>query len=287
VKALAIRVSSERNSQSMRRAIPFVVLISSSSGAGESIRMPGWSEPPPAASQPSAASTAEAKPSTPNGKDKDDLGAYTDQGTPPFVSASSRLAAFGYSASGKVLQGDNEYAALGGGVEGHLGRYGATGPAKMYFGYELRAGVGYQTAAEYKPARQGDEPEGGFTAFGEIGPAIVPLHWGGGLAGRIVLVPNVGLTLNKARFYENYGYVHLAGRLQFVLSPTLVATAQYGYTPWTGKQSVLIREHRVEASLQIEDYAFGFRYQRDMLATPESDRKSSADNLGGFAALLW
>jgi hypothetical protein len=274
------------------------VSVSPIAMADEAIRMPTWSEPPKESSPSNAgAGTGSSAAAPSGGKDqstkskdegKDDFGQLTNATSGIFGFAHSRAALFGYSASGASVDRAGDYSALGGSIEYKTGSFSGKDTAKVYFGYELRGAVGYQQGAEYKVKTPNDaDPEGSITALGEIGPTLVPIHWGGSVAGRIVLAPAVGLNYNGARYYESYVYLALAGRAQVFLSDSLMLSAQYGYVPWTAKQAYTVREHHMEAALHIADYGFGVRYQIDTIANAAGTKDASSPTLGGFAGMLF
>lgn len=278
------------------RVFALTLIFPSITFAGESIRMPQWSEPPRAApnngagaAQGTTPGSTGSTPTKPTPKEESDsLGHLTDATSEVFGEASSRAAAVIYKAGGTSVLRDGEYEALGGALEFHTGNYGGKPSSAVYLGYEARASLGYQQGPDYKTKLQGEEePEGKLTLLGEIGPAIIPVHWGGSIAGRLALLPAAGLIYNGARYYESYAYLALSGRLQVFVSETIMLQAQYGYVPWTAKQSFTIREHRAEAALHISEYAFGARYQVDMITSADGSKDASSPTIGGFAALLF
>jgi hypothetical protein len=256
--------------------------------------MPAWSEPPKEASQGSGNTTgSSASSSTSDKKDnkeesKEDLGRLTDASSGIFGFAGARAALFGYSASGTSVERAGDYGALGAALEYHTGGFSGKSASKIYLGYELRGALGYQQGADYKIKTANEpDPEGSFTLLGEVGPTLVPFHWGGSIAGRLVLAPAVGLNYNGARYYESYVYLALAGRVQVFLSDSLMVSAQYGYVPWTAKQAYTVREHHMEAALHIADYGFGVRYQIDSIKNATETKDATSPTLGGFAAMLF
>jgi hypothetical protein len=289
-------------------ALSVLVIVSPAAAEGESIRTPTWADSsngPPApspgngngngnAGQSGSSATSSAgpdskrvEPAKPEAAEAlDDLVSVESS---LFGKLGTRASVFGYSASGSSLVRAGDYTALGGGIEWQMGDYGGKGPAGTYFGYELRVSAGYQAGAEFKPSLPNEaKADGALAVLGEIGPSIVPVHWGGSaFAGRIVLAPAVGLVLNGARYYEGYLYIALVGRAQFFLSPTLMLQAQYGFTPWTAKEAYSIREHRVEAALHVKSYGFGFRYQLDLVTDESGSKSAKSPTIGGFASLLF
>jgi hypothetical protein len=271
-------------------------LVATKAFADESIRMPTWSEPPaqgqaPPVQSASTPANGSATP-TPNAKDSkeagENFGALTSASSGIFGYTHARAAIFGYSATGTSVERDGDYSALGASAEYHTGGFSGKDASKVYFGYELRGAIGYQQGPEYKTKVANEsEPEGSITALGEIGPTLVPFHWGGSVAGRVVLAPAIGLNLNGARYYESYVYLALSGRVQVFPSDTVMVSAQYGYVPWTAKQAYSVREHHLEVAVHVSDYGFGFRYQRDQISNPAGTKDAESPTIGGFVALLF
>jgi hypothetical protein len=276
-------------------AFSLVALADPPAHADESIRMPTWSEPPSQSGQSGQAGTAQTgqtsaspNPAKDQGKNetkeaKEELSKLTDATSGIFGFAHSRAALVGYSASGNSVDRGGDYSAFGGSVEYQTGGFAGKETSKVYFGYELRGALGYQKGAEYKIKLAGEsEPEGSITALGEIGPTLVPLQWGG-----VVLAPAIGLDFNGARYYESYVYLALAGRVQVFPAETVMISAQYGYVPWTAKESYTVREHHLEAAVHVADYGFGFRYQRAQISNAAGTKDAVSPTIGGFAALLF
>lgn len=205
-----------------------------------------------------------------------------------FGGHSGRVMAFGITASGTDFTRDSEpkdYSRFGGGVEFHYTSNFDTTRFKTLLGFDFNVVGGYATL------KHGDQSaDGGFLLRSEFGPSFGLIDFGGEHTGfRFTFFPAMGVSYDGGRFYETFAYFSLGGRLSAHLGEETDAHLQYVFVPGTTTDTWLIREHRVEAIVNLGSIALGARYQLDMVEQAEgaspslSSRNPTLGLLVGYA----
>jgi hypothetical protein len=187
---------------------------------------------------------------------------------------------------------DPAYTGLRGTVEFQGGFYSDKTIFGTYIGFEGRAALGYELGPKYGDGTkdkddEGSDVDGSLVFQMDLGPSYVPLHWRAGIPGRVTLLPGFGMDLDGARFYSSFAYAYLGARLSLFLSDGFSLHGQYVYVPGTTSGSLLIREHRVEASVHIGNLGLGARFHLTHVAFPTDDRATENPQLSAFAAYVF
>ena len=187
---------------------------------------------------------------------------------------------------------DPSYTGLRGTVEIQGGFYSDKTVFGTYIGFEGRAALGYELGPKYGDGTtdkddEGSDVNGSLVFQMDLGPSYVPLHWRGGIPGRVTLLPGFGMDLDGARFYSSFAYAFIGGRLSLLFSDALSLHGQYVYIPGTTSGSLLIREHRVEASVHMGNLGLGARFHLTQVAFPTDDRATQIPQLSAFAAYVF
>lgn len=190
---------------------------------------------------------------------------------------SGRLFAFGLSARGNDFTrpaGPKDYSRLGGGLEFHYTANGDKTRFDTLLGFEFGISGGYATRSYGS-----QDDDGGFLLRSEVGPTFGLVDFGGESTGvRLTFFPAMGASYDGGRFYESYAYFSLGGRVSAHLGREADAHVQYIFVPGTTTDTWLIREHRIEASLNLGSVALGARYQLDTVEQAGSRPVLSSKN---------
>lgn len=234
-----------------------------------------------------------AAPAMADDDDDDDFGANKEASLSTreangFGGHSGRVMALGFSASGTDFTRASEpkdYSRFGGGVLFHYtDNFDAT-RFKTLLGFDFNVEGGYATL------KHGDQDgDGAFLLRSEVGPTFGLVDFGGEHTGvRFTFFPAMGFSYDGGRFYGTYAYFSLGGRVSAHLGEETDAHLQYIFVPGTTTDTWLIREHRVEAILNLGSIALGARYQQDTVeqvggASPGlSSRNPTMGILVGYA----